>query len=55
MSNTTNHIATPTTELKLLQLEVWDAYKDAYGVRPRHLTDAEWADAEGLKTLLASL
>ena len=55
MTNAANHIDTPTTELELLQLEVWDAYKDAYGVRPRHLTDAEWADVEGLKALLKSL
>lgn len=55
MTDATNHITTSTTELELLQLEVWDAYKDAYGIRPRHLTDAEWADIEGLRTLLARL
>lgn len=31
-----------------LATELWELYKDAYGVRPRHITEAQWADREFL-------
>lgn len=34
-----------------LQILVWDFYKDVYGVRPRHLTEAEWDSREYLLEL----
>jgi len=40
------------TPLESLQIALWNAYKDAYDVRPRHLTQAEWDDTEYLTKLL---
>ena len=31
-----------------LATEIWELYKDAYGVRPRHITEAQWADRDFL-------
>jgi hypothetical protein len=33
---------------KALATEIWDLYKDAYGVRPRHLDSVQWTDREFL-------
>ena len=40
------------TSLESLQFALWNAYKDAYGFRPRHLTQAEWDNAEYLTKIL---
>jgi hypothetical protein len=37
-----------------LECTVWDAYKDAYGFRPRHL-DLQAMSEDGLETLLEEL
>jgi hypothetical protein len=38
-----------TTEA--LAAELWDLYKDAYGVRPHHVEPAQWADHGFLERL----
>ena len=40
------------TPLESLQIALWNAYKDAYGIRPRHLTHAEWDNVEYLTKIL---
>lgn len=34
------------SELEQLQLTHWDMYKDAYGVRPRHIDTSKWSKAD---------
>ena len=41
----------PNSELEALQMELWDLYKDAFGGRPRHLTQEEWQDINFLRKL----
>lgn len=43
--------ATTNNELEALQTELWDLYKDAFGSRPRHLTQEEWQDINFLRKL----
>lgn len=38
-----NHMTT-----EALAADIWDLYKDAYGVRPHHLDPVQWADREFL-------
>lgn len=35
--------------IQRLQLELWDYYKDLYGVRPRHWTAEQWVDIHFLQ------
>ena len=41
------------TETENMAGLLWDLYKEAFGVRPRHVTEAQWADLEYLKGLYA--
>lgn len=36
--------------LQVLQMELWELYKDVHGVRPRHWTETDWADIQYLET-----
>lgn len=38
-----------------LQSAVWELYKDTHGVRPHHLTDAEWCDRGLLEKMLMDM
>ena len=41
--------------LELLQIEVWEAYKDVRGIRPRHLGPEVWTDPVALQSILDGL
>ena len=43
------------TELEKKQAMFWDFYKDVHGVRPRWVTDAQWADEAWLDKQMAQL
>ena len=40
------------SELDTLQINVWNAYYDAYGCRPRYWTSEEWANVAFLTKML---
>ena len=48
----TNNTTPQATTLVDLQTEVWEAYKDAFGFRPRHFTKEDWEDATFLRDTL---
>ena len=46
---------TQSMTLADLQSAVWDLYKDVTGVRPRHLTEEQWADRQLVETMVSDL
>jgi hypothetical protein len=43
------------SKLDLLQIDVWELYKDVMGFRPRHFTQEEWQDEKFLQETLERL
>lgn len=37
--------------IETIRAEMSDLYKDAFGVRPHHLTPAQWADEKYMREL----
>ena len=43
------------SELKRIQSDVWDFYKDVHNVRPRHWTQEQWNDENFLRLQMKQL
>ena len=55
MNTITLNTVETMSALQVLQLTVWDAYKDVRGIRPRYLGPEVWADPVALQSILDGL